>query len=464
MTHSARIHDPALRNEFIRYTSLSIIGILGVSCYILADTYFIAAGLGTTGLAALNLAIPVYSFLCGIGMMLGMGGSTQYTLAGARDQTEKKDRIWTDTILLGLALSVPFVLFGAFGADAVATWLGADAQTLADTATYLRWLMLFAPAFMLNYILQAFMRNDGSPHLATWAQLAGSFLNIVLDWFFIFPCHMGMFGAILATVLSPVTGILVMLPHFWSKRNTLHFTKGLPDSHVMRQDISLGFPSFVTQVSAGIVMIVLNTIFLKLAGNTGVAAYGVIANVACVTTAVFNGVAQGMQPLTSAACAAHDRTREHLCLHYAIVTTLVFSALVCLVTWVWPGPIASVFNSEQDPVLQAIAVQGLELYFLSTPFAGICIILSTWFASVHAPKPGQVMSLARGFVLVIPLAYGMAALFSTAGAWLAVPVAEALTALLGWVLYRRYLRSAESGNPGISWQMPQEKGNHSSVI
>ncbi|WP_300971548.1 hypothetical protein, partial [Faecalibaculum rodentium] len=67
-------------------------------------------------------------------------------------------------------------------------------------------------------------------------------------------------------------------------------------------------------------------------------------------------------------------------------------------------------------------------------------------------------------VLVIPLAYGMAALFSTAGAWLAVPVAEALTALLGWVLYRRYLRSAESGNPGISWQMPQEKGNHSSVI
>lgn len=125
MTHSARIHDPALRNEFIRYTSLSIIGILGVSCYILADTWFIAAGLGTTGLAALNLAIPVYSFLCGIGMMLGMGGSTQYTLAGARDQEGKKDRIWTDTVILGLVLSIPFVLFGAFGPDTAATWLGA---------------------------------------------------------------------------------------------------------------------------------------------------------------------------------------------------------------------------------------------------------------------------------------------------------------------------------------------------
>ncbi|MEY8468811.1 MATE family efflux transporter [Faecalibaculum rodentium] len=446
MTKSARIHDPALRNEFIRYTSLSIIGILGVSCYILADTWFIAAGLGTTGLAALNLAIPVYSFLCGIGMMLGMGGSTQYTLAGARDQTGKKDRIWTDTVILGLVLSIPFVLFGAFGPDTAATWLGADAQTLADTATYLRWLMLFAPAFMLNYILQAFMRNDGSPHLATWAQLAGSFLNIVLDWFFIFPCNMGMFGAIFATALSPVTGVLVMLPHFRSQRNTLHFTGGRPGFHVMMQDVSLGFPSFVTQVSAGIVMIVLNTIFLTLAGNTGVAAYGVIANVACVTTAVFNGVAQGMQPLTSAACAAHDRKRERLCLHYAIVTTLVFSALVCLVTWLRPGPIAAVFNSEHDPMLQAIAVQGLELYFLSTPFAGICIVLSTWFASVHDPKPGQLMSIARGFVLVIPLAYGMAALFSTAGAWLAVPVAEALTAFGGWLLYRRHCQKTPAGS------------------
>ncbi|OLU45474.1 MATE family efflux transporter [Faecalibaculum rodentium] len=446
MTKSARIHDPALRNEFIRYTSLSIIGILGVSCYILADTWFIAASLGTTGLAALNLAIPVYSFLCGIGMMLGMGGSTQYTLAGARDQTGKKDRIWTDTVILGLVLSIPFVLFGAFGPDTAATWLGADAQTLADTATYLRWLMLFAPAFMLNYILQAFMRNDGSPHLATWAQLAGSFLNIVLDWFFIFPCNMGMFGAIFATALSPVTGVLVMLPHFRSQRNTLHFTGGRPGFHVMMQDVSLGFPSFVTQVSAGIVMIVLNTIFLTLAGNTGVAAYGVIANVACVTTAVFNGVAQGMQPLTSAACAAHDRKRERLCLHYAIVTTLVFSALVCLVTWLRPGPIAAVFNSEHDPMLQAIAVQGLELYFLSTPFAGICIVLSTWFASVHDPKPGQLMSIARGFVLVIPLAYGMAALFSTAGAWLAVPVAEALTAFGGWLLYRRHCQKTPAGS------------------
>ncbi len=446
MTKSARIHDPALRNEFIRYTSLSIIGILGVSCYILADTWFIAAGLGTTGLAALNLAIPVYSFLCGIGMMLGMGGSTQYTLAGARDQTGKKDRIWTDTVILGLVLSIPFVLFGAFGPDTAATWLGADAQTLADTATYLRWLMLFAPAFMLNYILQAFMRNDGSPHLATWAQLAGSFLNIVLDWFFIFPCNMGMFGAIFATALSPVTGVLVMLPHFRSQRNTLHFTGGRPGFHVMMQDVSLGFPSFVTQVSAGIVMIVLNTIFLTLAGNTGVAAYGVIANVACVTTAVFNGVAQGMQPLTSAPCAAHDRKRERLCLHYAIVTTLVFSALVCLVTWLRPGPIAAVFNSEHDPMLQAIAVQGLELYFLSTPFAGICIVLSTWFASVHDPKPGQLMSIARGFVLVIPLAYGMAALFSTAGAWLAVPVAEALTAFGGWLLYRRHCQKTPAGS------------------
>lgn len=432
--------DNTLLHEFIHYISLSIIGTVGVSCYILADTWFIAGGLGSTGLAALNLAIPVYSLLCGVGMMLGMGGATQYTLAAAGQDRKKTSRVWTTTLVLGLLFSVPFVLTGLFGADAAATLLGADAQTLADTATYLRWLTIFAPAFLTNYILQAFLRNDGSPHLSTWAQLGGSFVNIVLDWVFIFPCHMGMFGAILATCLSPVTSLLVMLVHFRSKRNHLHLSPLRPEWEIIRRDFSLGFPSFVTQVSAGIVMFVLNTIFLKLAGNTGVAAYGVIANISCVTTAVSNGIAQGMQPLASASSAAGDDRRMRTCLRYGLVTVLAFSLLTCALTLLAPGPIVASFNSEQDPVLQQIAVQGLRLFFLSTPFAGICIILSTWFTSVQDPKPAHLMSLLRGLILVVPLSYLFAIWWGITGAWLAVPVTEAITAALGSLLYVRYLR------------------------
>lgn len=429
---------PKLRKEFIRYTTLSVLGTVGVSCYILADTWFIAGGLGSNGLTALNLAIPVYSFLAGLGMMLGMGGATQFSLAGPKEPKQRKT-IYTCTLVLGLLLSLPFILTALFGAEQLASLLGADAEVLADTTIYVKYLMLFSPAFMANYILQAFLRNDGSPHLSTWAMVGGSFFNIVFDWVFIFPCHMGMFGAILATVLSPVVSVLIMLPHFSTKRNTLHLSSERPSSTMIVRDFSLGFPSLITQVSAGIVMLVLNSIFLKLAGNIGVAAYGVIANLSCVVSSVSSGIAQGMQPLASDACSKDEMGQARACLRYGLIAVLIFALLLCLTTLLFPGPIAASFNRDHDPVLQQIAIEGLQLFFLSTPFAGICIILSTWFASVQDPKPAHIISLLRGLILVVPFAYLFTAVWGMTGAWLAVPVSEALSALIGWLLYRQYL-------------------------
>lgn len=445
-----------LLQEFLHYTFFSVLGMIGVSCYILADTYFIAEGLGSTGLAALNLAIPVYSMLCGIGQMLGMGGAIQFGHSAARGEHHKGDRIFSDTLLMGMVIAVPLVLLGALGCDPLAGLMGADAQTLADTSVYLKWLLIFSPFFLANYILQAFLRNDGSPHLSMNAMLAGSFLNIVLDWFFIFPCNMGMFGAILATCLSPVCSVLVMLVHFRSSRNTLHIVPAKPDGKILLSDFTLGFPSLVTQVSAGVVMMVLNSIFLKLTGNVGVAAYGVIANTSCVTTAVFNGISQGVQPLISQAAAVSDLRRSRLCMKYAQITGLIFSALLCFCTLVFPDAIASVFNGEQNQQLQQIAVQGLQLYFLGTPFMGICVILSTWFAAMHKPIPAHVLSLLRGLILVVPFSYLFAIWWNLTGAWLAVPAAEAMTAAIGLVLYLLFIRKEKN-------QILQEKQQLSSV-
>lgn len=67
--------------EFSRYVALNVLGMLGISCYILADTFFVANALGSDGLAALNLAIPVYNFIHGAGLLLGIGGVTGLWLA-----------------------------------------------------------------------------------------------------------------------------------------------------------------------------------------------------------------------------------------------------------------------------------------------------------------------------------------------------------------------------------------------
>lgn len=111
------------------------------------------------------------------------------------------------------------------------------------------------------------------------AMLFGSFTNILLDYIFIFPMKMGIFGAVFATGLSPVISIIMMVPHWVRKKNTFYLVKTKIRKYIIKQELSLGFPSLIAQLSSGITMITFNAIILKLAGNTGVAAYGVVANI-----------------------------------------------------------------------------------------------------------------------------------------------------------------------------------------
>ena len=100
------------RNQFIKYTSLNVLGMLGLSCYILADTFFVSKGLGANGLAALNLAIPVYSFIHGSGLMIGMGGATKYAICQSRKEQQTANYAFTNAALLVLIFAVSFFLLG----------------------------------------------------------------------------------------------------------------------------------------------------------------------------------------------------------------------------------------------------------------------------------------------------------------------------------------------------------------
>ncbi len=423
--------------DFARYTVLSVLGTLGVSCYILADTFFVSKGLGTNGLTALNLAIPIYNFIHGSGLMLGMGGATKFSIYKSQGRSRDIDCIYTNTLYLAALLSALFFLTGLLFSGQLSLLLGADGTVFAMTETYLRWLLLFAPAFILNDVFLCYVRNDGSPQLAMVAMLIGSFANIVLDYVFIFPFRMGIFGAIFATGLSPIISIAVMSPHWLRKRHSFHLTQVKPDAAVMGQTVSLGFPSLIAQLSSGIVMITFNALILGITGNTGVAAYGVVANISLVVVAVYTGISQGMQPLVSSAYGRGDRQQMREVFRYALGTTLVVSGLVYLFLFVFASPVAAVFNSERDPILQQIAVSGLKLYFLSVPFAGYNIILATYFTSIERALPAHVLSLLRGLILIIPMAFLMSFLLGMTGIWISYPLTELAVAAAGVAAHRR---------------------------
>ena len=314
------------------------------------------------------------------------------------------------------------------------------------TQTYLKMILLFAPAFILNDILVCFVRNDGNPRLSMLAMLGGSMANILLDYVFIFPLGMGIFGAVLATGLAPLISIAIMSGHWMGKNKGFHLAKTEIQGQTALLILSLGFPSLITEVSSGIVIIVFNVIILGLKGNVGVAAYGVIANLSLVVISIFTGIAQGMHPLISSAYGRGDSARIRGILRYGLAAA-VFISLTLYAGICWgAAPITAVFNSENNLKLQEIAEYGLRLYFTGIPAAGLNIILSIFFTSTEQAVPAHIISLLRGLVLIIPIAFFLSGLWGMTGVWLAFPATELVCALTGAAICKRFYSQSFSAS------------------
>ncbi|MBQ8397543.1 MAG: MATE family efflux transporter [Clostridia bacterium] len=424
-----------LLREFIRYASAQVLGMIGLSVYILADTFFIAQALGTAGLAALNLALPVYNAVSGVGVMLGVGAAIRYAVARGRGSdglAAVRAAMWC-----GLGASALFIAAGLGFSVPIAAMLGADEAVFAMTETYLRVILLFSPAFITNQILQSFVRSDGAPRLSMLAMLGGSLTNIVLDYVFMCPCGMGIFGAVLATGGAPVVSMLILAPHFRGGRGRA-LLWNTPDWRSLPRTAALGLPSLVGELAGGVVILTFNAIMLRLGGNTAVAAYGVIANLAIVTTCIHNGIAQGVQPLLSRAHGAGQGRDFRRLVGYAAVAAFLCAALLYGLLFLFAEPVTAVFNSEDDPTLQALAVPGLRLYFSALFFAGVNTLAVAALSAAERALPAQIVSVARGIAVIVPVAFAMAAMWGMTGAWLAYAVAEGsvMVGMGGWLAAR----------------------------
>ena len=423
--------------EFGKYVSQSVLSQLGVSCYILADTYFISKGVGADGLTALNLAIPVFSVMNGCGFMLGIGSGTKYGIMKGTGNEKRGDVLFTSSLCVVTVLAVIFMLIGLLAADPITVLVGANAEVYDMTRTYLQVILLFSPMFMINNLLGAMIRNDGNTSLAMTAMLSGCLFNIVFDYIFVFPMGLGLFGAVLATAVAPIISILILLQHFMNKKNQFRLIRVRPDVRLVASAAVLGVPSLVTEVSSGLVIAVFNLLILGLAGNVGVAAYGVVANISIVVIAIYNGIAQGVQPLLSREYGRSQEKNVHRFLSWAMMLTVIL-AMVIYVGIYWNADvIAMIFNSGRDMDLQRIAVEGLKIYFTACPFVGANILLAIYFAATDQAAPAQMISLLRGLIVIIPLAFIMANVAGLTGVWMTFPLTELVVCVVAYGLYKK---------------------------
>lgn len=288
---------------------------------------------------------------------------------------------------------------------------------------------------MFNNVLQNFIRNDGAPRLAMTASLLGNLFNIVFDYVFIFPCKLGMLGAALATGISPVISMLILMIFFFRKKNTFRLEKTKLSLSVFGEIISLGLASFIAEFGFGLVMMLINKLFKSLGGDTAVAAFAIVVNVFYVINAIFNGISAGTQPIISFSYGQHDFTRIRQVLKYALITIGATAAVLYVILFFSADGIAAIFNTEKAEDLQKLATTGIKLYFISSLFSGFNLLFSSYFSASDKGVCSQIITLLRGVVLIIPLAYLFAHLWKITGLWLATPAAEMLTLVAAIIIF-----------------------------
>ena len=425
-----------LTKQFFKYVSQNIFGLLGTSCYILADTYFIAQAAGTDGVTLLNLCLPIYNLIFAFGSMIGLGAATRYAILRAQGDA-RAQRYFSNAIFSVCILAVPFMLVGIFRPDGLLRLMGGDADIVALGMNYARIFLMFTPFFMCNYVVASFVRNDGDPSLAMVATLSGSLFNVVFDYIFIFPMGLGLPGAALATAISPILSIAVCSAHFIKKSNTITFVRKAPSVRLLAQSCQLGISGFVGELSSGVTTTVFNFLLLRLAGNVAVAAYGVVANFALVATATFNGVAQGAQPLVSQCYGKNEMAGARKLLLLGCGTALGLAALLYGVVFGYTDALTALFNSENSALMAAFAHSGMRIYFVGYFFAGCNIVAAGYLGAVNRPAEASITSLCRGMVAIVVCSLVLSALFGMNGVWAAFPVSEAITLALTVFLLKR---------------------------
>lgn len=437
--------NASLNQQLSQYVFRSILSTVGASIYVLADSYFVAQKMGVLGIAVMNLSMPLFNVMDGLGFLLGMGGGTLFTIYQIQDR-KRSAKTYTQTVIVGLIIGLVFTLLGILCAPQISHLLGADPTTFKMTFQYVQIVLLFGPGFIFNNLLLGFIRNDHGTKTAMFAMTISSLANIFLDWLFILRLNMGMIGAGLATSFSPIISILIIMTHFQKKENHLKLVNHPFILSDLRQTFSIGLPSFLTEMSTGFGIFIYNWVFLKVSGNNAVAAYGIAANVLLVALALFTGVAQGVQPIVSQEYAHRNfKTIKHG-LHFGLIIAELLG-IICLVFVCFNSRlIIEFFNAASNFKVIALANSGMKMLLISLLFSSLNVVFNIFFSAINNSYISIAMVILRGYILPLVIVALSAKLAGIKGVWLSLTVIELITLtieLIAWAIVKSKMKRTD---------------------
>lgn len=411
------------------------------SVYSIVDTAMVGQYQGRDGTAALAVVAPVWNIIYSLGLLMGIGGSVIFSTrrGGSVKRDGSENQYFTvaviGSILLSILAWIGIILFE----DQVLTFFGANEALLGLAKEYVRPIKYVFPLFLFSQMLAAFLRNDGSPALSTVAVLSGGIFNVFGDYFFVFPCNMGIYGAGLATAIGSGISFLVMLSHFINPKNTLKLVKVERFASKLKEISITGFSTFFIDVAMGILTVLFNRQIMKYLGANALAIYGPIIQVSTFVQCCAYSVGQASQPIISTNFGAGKTGRIKETLSLALWTTVFFGIFWTTLSMVCPNFYIRVFMSPTQEIL-AMAPAIVRTYALSFLLLPFNIFSTYFFQAIAQPKEAFVVSVARGLVISGILILVLPILAGASSIWFAMPITELLVALWAGAKIKKYTR------------------------
>ena len=426
---------------YFRYLAAAFGSALITSVYSVVDTAMVGQYHGPNGTAALAVVAPVWNVIYSLGLLTGIGGSVLLSMRRGQHTASNGSENEYFTVAVGFSAILAVFTWAAilFFEKPILTFFGADETLLPMAVTYLKPVLFVLPAFLLNQMLAAFLRNDNNPGLATAGVLAGGIFNIFGDYLFVFVLDMGIFGAGLATAIGSVLSLMIVLTHFVSKKNTLKLVK---PGHVLKKvrEITVtGFSTFFIDVAMGILTILFNRQIMRYLGSDALAVYGPIIQISTFVQCCAYSVGQAAQPIISTNYGAGKGSRIREALRCSLCATAFFSIFWTLLSLACPNLYIRIFMSPTEQILE-IAPRIIRSYAISFLLLPLNIYSTYYFQALLKPKAAFLVSVARGLVisglliLILPIACGPDSI------WFAMPMTELATAVYAVTAMRKYTK------------------------
>ncbi len=423
----------------------TLLGMLSMSAVTVADGIFVGQGVGSDGIAAVNICIPMLMLFTGVGLMAGVGSSVVASIHLSKGKVKAARLNVTQALLfVTIATLVPSVLILIFPRQ-TAYLLGSSDHLLPMVTDYLLW---FVPSlvFQMWIAVSLFViRLDGAPELAMWCSVISALVNVVLDWLFIFPLGWGVMGAAFATAISITVGGLIAVFYllFFARHLRLYPVKRSRKSlRLSLRNIGyqcrIGFSSLLGEATLAMLMFTGNQVFMHYLGDDGVGAFGIACYYAPFVFMVGNAIAQSAQPIISYNFGMGNVGRVVLAGKISLVTAVVCGLIVMCVFIFYPHVLVGFFLNS-DNAAARIAMEGFPYFAMGF----ICFIVNLasigYYQSLERVKPATLFALLRGFVFLVLSFIFLPEWMGIVGIWLSMPLSEALTTviIIGYYLFRK---------------------------